>query len=153
MDSSPALHPPSSPALLKKRLGIWMRPLQPEPSPTVPRQLTIKQEAAFGYKPNGLGSRAQDKNTQLEGKLPIKWKSSSKRCFNTVSPVTTRGPAVSSDGPNLPAPYLVLAPEPCGGRQLAAHRLFLFSIQRKTCLPSTQRFILFGVLEEEDVRS
>lgn len=38
-----------------------------------------------------------------------------KRCFNTASPVTTRGPAVSSDGPALPAPYLALAPESCGG--------------------------------------
>lgn len=40
------------------------------PSSTVPRQLTIKQEAAFGSRPNGLGSRAQDKNTQLERQAP-----------------------------------------------------------------------------------
>lgn len=39
-------------------------------STPVPRQLTTKQEATSGYKPHGLGSRAQDKNKQLERQAP-----------------------------------------------------------------------------------
>lgn len=53
-----------------QRCSIWMRPFRWGLSPTVLRQLTIKQEAAFGCRPNGLGSRAQDKNIQLERQAP-----------------------------------------------------------------------------------
>lgn len=65
-------------------------------STPVLRRLTRKQAAAAGYKPHSLGSGAQDKNTSLEGKLPIKWKSSGRSDH-------TR-PSGSSYSPTLPAP-------------------------------------------------
>lgn len=63
----PAPHPPWSPTRLEvQRLDQGL----PRGRAAGPRWLTIKQEAAFGSKPHGVGSRAQDKNIQLERQAP-----------------------------------------------------------------------------------
>lgn len=134
-DSGPAPQPSLSAARPRRRgprggLSGLGRP------PAGPRQLTTKQEAAFGYRPHGLGSRAQDKIYNWEGKLPIKWKSSQETLQSGVASDHTAGCCPHRRPRALPAPYLALAPGVCGDGSWSARAFSRFhsGIKISACL-------------------